>query len=94
MPIEESDSAICYLFDQLKLPAAALQELATLMTQHSAIEEAEMPEPLVADIITNYTATHFTVRGANTLGLALRFGRRRQRSRLETSSLKREETRP
>ena len=69
--LQESDYAVAYLLKSLNIPPEAMQELATKLEQASVFEQEGLPGPLHRDIASTYTATHFSVRNADKIGLAL-----------------------
>ena len=65
MPKDQSDEDIARLFRDLHLPPEALHELAEALSLTHALTEAGAPPTLTNDVLSTFTASHFTVRGSN-----------------------------
>ena len=70
MPMDQSDEDIARLFRDLHLPPEALHELAEALSVTDALTEAGASPTLTNDILSTFTASHFTVRGSNKVGEA------------------------
>ena len=55
---------------QLQIPPNAMDNLIELLKERSVLEVAATLDPIVDDIVTNYTGTHFTVREPSVHGSA------------------------
>ena len=49
-----------------------MDELREVLKAPPILTEVDLPATIVSDIATTYTATHFTMRGSESMGLALR----------------------
>ena len=70
VPVDQSDEDIARLFKDLQLPPEALHELAEALSLTDAVTEVGAPPTLTNDILSAFTASHFTVRGSNNIGEA------------------------
>ena len=70
MPMDQSDEDIARLFRDLHIPPEALHELAEALSLIDALTEAGASPTLTNDILSAFTASHFTVRGSNKVGEA------------------------
>ena len=70
MPMDQSDEDVARLFKDLHLPPEALHELAEALSLTDALTEAAAPPTLTNDVLSTFTASHFTVRGSNKVGEA------------------------
>jgi hypothetical protein len=70
MPMDQSDEDVARLFRDLHLPPEALHELAEALALTDAMTEAGAPPTLTNDVLSTFTASHFTVRGSNKVGEA------------------------
>ena len=62
MPMDQSDEDIARLFRDLHLPSEALHELAEALSFTNAMTEAGASPTLTNDVLSTFTASHFTVR--------------------------------
>ena len=58
------------LFEQLKIPPAAMNELKAILSKGPAMEESALSELVVRHLALTFTASHFEVRGSSKLGVA------------------------
>ena len=70
MPMGQSDEDIARLFRDLHLPPEALHELAEALSLTDALTEAGASPTFTNDVLSTFTASHFTVRGSNKVGEA------------------------
>ena len=70
MPMDQSDEDVARLSRDLHLPPEALRELAEVLSLTDAMTEAGAPPTFTNDVLSTFTASHFTVRGSNKVGEA------------------------
>ena len=70
LQVVEPEHAIFSLFEQLRIPPEAVEELTGILANGPAIEESTFSATAVRDIASTYTASHFQVRGSEDLGSA------------------------
>ena len=58
------------LFEQLRIPPEAIEELRGILAKGPAMEESTLSDTAVRDIASTFTASHFQVRGSDHLGSA------------------------
>ena len=68
--MDQSDEDVARFFRDLHLPPEALHELAEALSLTDAMTEAGAPPTLTNDVLSTFTASHFTVRGSNKVGEA------------------------
>ena len=68
--MDQSDEDIARLFRDLHFPPEALHELAEALSLTDALTEAGASPTLTNDVLSTFTASHFTVRGSNKVGEA------------------------
>ena len=68
--IVEPEHAVISLFEQLRIPPEAVEELRGIFANGLAMEERILSATAVRDIASTFTATYIQVRGSEALGLA------------------------
>ena len=66
----ETDQAVVSLFEQLRVPPAAIDELKVILAKGPAMENSTLSALTVRDIASTFTASHFEVRGSPIVGSA------------------------
>ena len=66
----ETDEAVFRLFEQLRIPPAAIEELKAILAKGPAMENSTLSALTVRDIASTFTASKFEVRGSSNLGSA------------------------
>ena len=66
----ETDQAVVSLFEQLRIPPEAIEELKAILAKGQAMENSTLSELAVRDIASTFTASHFEVRDSTNLGSA------------------------
>ena len=70
LQVVEPEHAILSLFEQLRIPPEAVEELRGILAKGRAMEESTLSATAVRDIASTFTASHFQVRGSEDLGSA------------------------
>ena len=70
MPMDQSDEDVARFFRDFHFPPEALHELAEALSLTDAMTEAGALPTLTNDVLSTFTASHFTVRGSNKVGKA------------------------
>ena len=68
--VVETDQAVVSLFEQLRIPSEAIEELRMILAKRPTMEESTFSATAVRDIASTFTASHFQVRGSEVLGSA------------------------
>ena len=68
--VVEPEHAVISLFEQLRIPPEAAEELRGILANGPAMEESTLSAIAVRDIASTFAASHFQVRGSETLGSA------------------------
>ena len=68
--VAEIDQAVVSLFEQLRIPPEAVEELRRILAKGSAMEESTLAAIAVRDIVSIFTTSHFQVRRSEALGSA------------------------
>ena len=66
----KQSKAVVSLFEQLRVPPAAIEELKAILSKGPAMENSTLSALTVGDIASIFTASHFEVRGSSKLGSA------------------------
>ena len=70
LQVVEPEQAMLSLFEQLRMPPEAVEELRSILTKGPSMEESTLSTTAVRDIASTFTASHFQVRESETLGSA------------------------
>ena len=70
LSVVETDQAVVSLFEQLRIPPEAIEELKAILAEGLAMENSTLSALTVRDIASTVTASHFEVRGSTNLGSA------------------------